>query len=72
MSFALPLDEMTTEEKLRVMERIWDDLCRNAEAVPSPAWHAPILHERESLLQQGKEQLVDWEEAKQRIRESLK
>lgn len=71
MSFALPLDEMTTAEKLRVMEEIWEDLCRNPEAVPAPAWHAPILRERAARVQRGEEQVVDWEEAKQRLRESL-
>ena len=71
MSFTLPLDEMTTAEKLSVMETIWEDLCRHAEDVPSPAWHAPILRERESLVQQGKEPIADWEDAKKRIRESL-
>jgi len=72
MGFSLPLDEMTTAEKLRAMESIWENLTRNAEAVPSPAWHAPILHERKSRVERGEEQPVDWEEAKKRIRESLK
>ena len=71
MSFTLPLDEMTTAEKLRLLERIWDDLCRNPEDVPSPAWHAPILSERASRVQNKQEQVTDWQEAKRRIRESL-
>jgi len=72
MSYALPLDKMTTAEKLQVMENIWEDLCRNPEAVPSPAWHAPVLSERESGVRKGEEQLDDWEDAKDRIRQSLK
>ncbi len=72
MSYSLPLDEMTMAEKLRVMESIWENLTRNAEAVPSPAWHAPVLSERESRVQNGEEQIDDWEEAKNRIRQSLK
>lgn len=71
MSFALPLDNMTTEEKLRMMERIWDDLCKNVEEIPSPAWHTPILSQRESAIQQDEEQIDDWEDAKKRIRKSL-
>jgi hypothetical protein len=72
MSYTLPLDEMTTAEKLEVMESIWEDLCRYPEAVPSPAWHAPVLSERASLLQQGEEQATSWDQAKKRIRASLK
>lgn len=71
MSYTLPLDEMTTAEKLRVMESIWESLTRNPEAVPSPAWHAPVLHERELHVQSGEEQIDDWEDAKKKIRQSL-
>jgi hypothetical protein len=34
MGAFIQLDEMTIEEKLAAMERLWDDLCRNAESVP--------------------------------------
>jgi len=50
------------------MEKIWEDLCRNPEAVPSPAWHASILNERAAKVQQGEEEITGWEEAKKRIR----
>ena len=72
MSYTLHLEEMTMADKLSVMELIWDDLCHNPAALPSPAWHASILAEREKRVQQGEEITSDWEEAKQRIRESLK
>jgi hypothetical protein len=39
MENILPLDKMTTEDKLAVMEQLWEDLCRNPESVPSPSWH---------------------------------
>jgi len=29
---------MTIAEKLSEMERLWDDLCRDPEDIPSPAW----------------------------------
>ncbi len=32
MEIALPLDEMTVEEKIRMIELIWDDLCRGARS----------------------------------------
>ena len=71
MSFSLHLDKMTLADKISIMETIWDDLCRNPGAFSSPAWHAPILDEREKRVQRGDETISDWEEAKQRIRESL-
>ena len=71
MSFALPLNEMTITEKLLMMEQLWEDLCRDPEAVPSPAWHAPILSAREAQVQQGTESILDWQEAKKRLRDEL-
>ena len=49
MDVTLPLDQMTIEDKIRTMEILWDDLCRQAEGRPSPAWHGEILRERERM-----------------------
>ena len=68
----LKLKEMTTEEKLRVMELLWGDLCRKIPESLSPQWHAEVLKEREGRIKEGKEAFRDWNEAKARIRESLK
>lgn len=70
MDIALPLDQMTIEEKLRAMERIWENLCRDEVSVPSPAWHEDVLRARESRLQADQETCIDWDTAKKRIRES--
>jgi len=72
MELALPLDQMTTAEKLRALERIWEDLCRTPDQIPSPPWHAHVLRDREKRVQEGSSQFVDWAEAKQQIRESTK
>jgi len=68
----LNLKEMTTEEKLQAMEMLWDDLCHNIPESLSPQWHADVLKEREGRIKEGKEGFRDWDEAKVRIRESLK
>ncbi len=64
----LPLDQMTVEEKLEVMEEIWADLCRKPDDVPSPAWHGEVLADREAALERGEEEILDWDEAKARLR----
>lgn len=68
MSVALPLSEMTLEEKLQVMEALWDDLSRNPEGLESPAWHEDVLRERQEQLTAGEVSFMDWEEAKAQIR----
>lgn len=69
MELALPLDQMTTAEKLRALEQIWEDLCRTPNEVPSPSWHADVLQDREERVRKGSSQFVDWTEAKQKIRD---
>ena len=69
MEVHIPLDKMTTAEKLRVLEQVWDDLRRTAEDVPAPSWHADVLEARERRIQEGNAQFQDWDEAKRSIRE---
>ncbi len=64
MPVTLPLSEMTVSAKLEVMEILWQDLSRNADALESPAWHKAVLDERERKIQSGKARFIDWEEAK--------
>jgi hypothetical protein len=72
MEITISLDKMTVEEKLAAMELLWDDLCKNPDDIPSPSWHNNILQSREERLKNGKEKVSDWQEAKKRIRESIK
>lgn len=71
MSYSLPLDQMSTAEKLRVIEEVWDDLCRSPGAVPSPAWHEETLRQREARIESGKAKFVDWAQAKKDIRDAV-
>jgi hypothetical protein len=68
MDFALPLEKMSVEDKLRVLERVWEDLARTPATVPSPAWHRDVLNAREKRFSDGGERFVSWEKAKEDIR----
>jgi hypothetical protein len=63
------LDQMTLPEKLRLMEALWADLSRHAEAMELPAWHAQALRETEQRVADGKEIALDWDAAKKTLRE---
>jgi hypothetical protein len=71
MNLALPLSQMTTTDKLRTMEALWDNLCENSDELNSPFWHADVLTERDIKVAEGKENVYDWNEAKKNIRESI-
>ncbi|MBD3244298.1 MAG: hypothetical protein GF331_27150 [Chitinivibrionales bacterium] len=70
MNVTLPLDRMSTADKIRTMEALWEDLCRKCDELPSPSWHSDALADRADRLEEGKEQLHDWETAKSTIREA--
>lgn len=71
MTISLPLDQMSVEEKLRLMETIWDDLSQHEQEIPPPEWHGKILRSIEIAVERGEEVFDDWEIAKKRIRDSL-
>lgn len=71
MTATIPLDQMTTTEKLLAMENIWDDLCRRADEISSPSWHGKVLWQREEKVTKEVEGFTDWENAKKKIRESI-
>jgi hypothetical protein len=69
MPTTLPIDQMTWDEKLRLMEALWADLSRHADAMELPDWHAQALRETEQRVADGKETAVDWETAKNELRQ---
>ena len=56
-------------DKIRLMESLWTSLS-SEEEIDSPSWHEATLKETEHRYAAGNEEVVDWNEAKQRIRNS--
>jgi hypothetical protein len=71
MHLAIPLQHMTTAEKLQAIEEIWADLSRESESVPSPAWHGDVLRARERRIADGTARFLGIAEAKKAVREQL-
>jgi hypothetical protein len=65
---SIEIGHLSREEKLRVMEAIWEDLAREAEQVESPDWHRDALDETERRRAAGQESITDWDEAKKELR----
>ena len=69
MSTDISIDSMSTAEKLALLERLWEDLSRRPENVPSPAWHGTVLSERIAAVREGRTAFVAWEDARQRLQD---
>jgi len=72
MNITLPLKQMSIEEKLQVMEAIWDDLSQRADELHPPEWHREVLAEREEAIARGDEQFEDWEVARKKIEKHIR
>ena len=64
----IELQQMPRQDKLRLLESLWEDLSRDDAELESPAWHAAALAETERRLAYGQEQVLDWDQAKAQLR----
>ncbi len=62
---------MSTADKIAAMESIWADLASTDPDGVIPAWHASALDERERRVASGQDVVMDWSEAKQRLRQEI-
>ena len=65
---ALEIQQLPRHEKLRLMELLWADLSRDDAELASPAWHGDALRETADRRASGAETLLDWEQAKAKLR----
>jgi hypothetical protein len=63
-----PIDEMTPQQRVDLMEELWKAMSRNPEDIPQPEWHRDVLEQRERALANGEDEFIEWDEAKEYIR----
>jgi hypothetical protein len=66
------IHKLPLHEKLLVMEALWDEISQAETALEVPQWHKDILDERESLIAEEKARFIDWDDAKEQIRQSVR
>jgi putative addiction module component (TIGR02574 family) len=64
----LPLDQMSTKDKLQAMEALWESLAREGDEIPSPDWHRAVIDERLRKVEAGEAEFIPLEELKARRR----
>ena len=63
------IDEMTAAQRVELMEALWKAMSQHPEEVQAPDWHGDVLKERERALASGEIEFLDWDDAKEFIRE---
>lgn len=58
---------MSTSERLRAMEALWEALCHESEEPQSPEWHAEVLAGRRRRIESGEAKFVSIDEARKRL-----
>ena len=64
----LNIDQLTAKERLELIERLWDSLSANPEAVPLTETQRAELDRRLDNLEREGPQGIPWNEVLQRIR----
>lgn len=54
------------------MEFLWEELTSDDSEFDSPDWHKKALSDTEKTIAEGKEKVIDWNEAKQLLRNEFK
>lgn len=61
---SLNLSDMSTKEKLQMMEALWDSLTEDPTEPPSPDWHSDVLEERQRKIKAGNGVFLSLDELK--------
>ncbi len=64
---AADIEQMSLEERLRVMELLWTSLSRTPEVVSSPEWHREVLEDRLANIERGEGEFLTVSQLKDRL-----
>lgn len=64
---ALQIKTLPTEEKLQIMETIWEDMRDHYDAAPVPSEVIALLRHRQDRVIKGEAKLLDWDQIKSAI-----
>jgi len=62
------IKEMPVDQKLRLIEALWDDIGRQDQDFESPSWHRDELQVTEERRRSGLEGPINWDDAKDQLR----
>ena len=67
LEFRDRIASLSSDEKLQLLEVLWEEVSRNERNFESPAWHAEELRKTEERVAAGLETFHDWDDVKARL-----
>jgi hypothetical protein len=71
LEFKHRIENLTSAERLELLEVLWDGISQGASGYASPAWHQEALQESERAVAEGRATFTDWPEAEAELRRKL-
>ena len=71
MSIHAEFQQLSVDEKVKVVQELWDQIAASPESLPVPAWHRAELEKRQREWASSPDPGEDWEIVKKRLREAL-
>ena len=65
------IKQLTKQEKLQLMEVIWQQLSVDEHEIDVPESHKKLLKERSEMAKSGEAEFLDWNEAKHQINKAV-
>ena len=62
------LRQLPVQEKLKLIETLWSDLSAADVDIPVPEWHERQLRDTDAAFNAGREEILDWQDAKKNLR----
>ena len=69
---SIQIDSLNTEERLELIEALWESLGDERDRLPVPESHKRILDKRLDEIDSGDDDGIPWDEVKTRILSRLK
>lgn len=57
------IEQLSVEERLKLMQLIWESLAEQADTLPSPEWHRRIIDQRLKRMKENPHPGIPAEEA---------
>jgi putative addiction module component (TIGR02574 family) len=65
-------DSLSIDEKIELVQRLWDRIAAAPDLVPVPEWHQRVVRERLAAYREHPEETLSWPEARDQIQRSLR